>query len=97
MSLSLLLLQVLSTVSGCIVAWRAVMVINGMSHGARGEQPFWAWLGFGLGYVALAVAAAGSVLAIWHDQLHFGLAVWLNASAALIVCDRRRRRTEASA
>ena len=97
MSLPLVILQVLSTASGCVVAWRAVMVIYGMSHGSRGDQPFWAWLGFGLGYVALAVAAVGSVLAIWNDQLHFGLAVWLNASAALIVCDRRRRRTEATA
>jgi len=93
----LLLLQLVSTVSGAIVAWRAIMVVNGMAHGARGGQPYWAWIGFGLGYVALAGAAVGSVFALWHDQMHFGLTVWLNASAALIVCDRRRRRTEASA
>lgn len=97
MSHPLVFLQVLSTVAGAIVAWRATMVINGMAHGRRGNQPFWAWLGFGLGYVALAGAAVGSVLAVWSEQLHFGLVVWLIASAALIVCDRRRGRTGVAA
>jgi len=86
----LLVLQVLSSIAGVVVAWRAVMVVNGMAHGARGTQPFWAWFGFGLGYVGLAGAAVGSVAAVWSEQIHVGLFVWLISSAALIVCDRRR-------
>lgn len=97
MSLPLLIVQLVTTAAGLVVLARAAMVVNGMAHGARGAQPMWAWFGFGMGYVMLACAAAGSVLAAWNDQVHVGLSVWTWASAALIVCDRRRRKTEAAA
>lgn len=97
MSTPLLVLQILTTAAGLVVLSRATMIINHMAHHERGTQPFWAWFGFGLGYVMLAAAAAGSVLASWSDQVHVGLSVWTIASAALILCDRRRQRTEASA
>lgn len=97
MSLPLLILQVGTTLAGLVVLARAAMIVNGMAHRDRGAQPFWAWFGFGLGYVGLACGAVGTMLASWSDQVHMGLSVWVISSAALIVCDRRRRKTGAAA
>lgn len=94
MSAPLVVLQLVTTAAGLVVLARAAMVVNHMAHTERNGQPFWAWFGFGLGYVMLAAAAAGSVLACWSDQVHVGLSVWTVASAALIVCDRRRARSD---
>jgi hypothetical protein len=91
MNAALLALQLVTTAAALVVAWRAIMVVNGMAHRHRGSQPFWAWLGFGLGYVLVACAAFGSLPVIWANPLELGYVVWTIGSAALICCDRRRR------
>lgn len=96
MSVLILLLQAVTTAAAVVVAWRAIMVVNGMAHRQRGRQPLWAWVGFGFSYIAIALAAIGSLMVVLGDDvpmvyLWLGYVVWTAGSAGLILCDRRRR------
>ena len=74
-----------------IIAFRCVRVIYHMDYKRRGV-PYWRWLGFGVSYAVLSIAALGSALHILQGQGMPGDWLWLIASAGLISFDRRARR-----
>lgn len=88
-------LRMLACAAALVVFGRAVLVLNALHWKGWGRQVL-RYAGFGLSYVALAMAAAGSGLAVLtttptRDNVYAwaGFVLWCVASAGLIVFDRR--------
>lgn len=88
----MIVLQILGTLLGVVILVRAIGVISKMDMRKR-KEPYLAWLGFGVAYALLAVAAAGSMMALWARPVEAGDLLWLIGSGGLILFDRRRRRS----
>lgn len=71
-----------------VVAVRCVCVLHGMSPRTRTKH-YATWLGFGLAYAVLCVAALGSAAHITEGTATAGDWLWLLASCGLIAFDRR--------
>jgi hypothetical protein len=88
-------LRLLACVAALVVFGRAVLVLNALHWRGWGCQVL-RYAGFGLSYVAVAMAAAGSGLAVLttapsteNAYSWAGLILWCVASAGLILFDRR--------
>jgi hypothetical protein len=88
-------LRMLGVVCALIVLGRAVLVLNALHWKGWGRQVL-RYAGFGLSYVALGMAAAGSGLAVLTTTPTLnsvygwaGFVLWCVASAGLILFDRR--------
>lgn len=88
-------LRMLGVAAAAVVLGRAVLVLNALHWRGWGRQVL-RYVGFGMSYVALAMAAAGSGLAVLTTTptqasvySWAGFVLWCVASAGLIVFDRR--------
>lgn len=89
------LLRMTCVMAAAVVFVRAVLVLNALHWKGWGSQLL-RYAGFGLSYVALAMAAAGSGLAVLTTTptqasvySWSGFVLWCVASAGLILFDRR--------
>lgn len=86
-----MIVQVLVLACATLIALRCLWVITHLHYPTSGRRLV-CFAGFGLGYVALALGAVGTALVVVSGERQATVSelLFLLASAAMIVFDRRR-------